>query len=640
MSQSGDPFEPPTDASVPLDDRTLSADLVAPASLLITTGPSAGRVVPLLARESVIGRSQNAHARVNDKAISARHALVVWSGDRHTVVDLGSTNGTFVNGHRITPQQPVELAVGDSIQVADTILVYLRGPTGDNAEHTRQLSRISPDLPSPSTALAQPNSALLAQVLQGSGVPAVHSPVEQQVEQKVEAALRIWALVRKHKVPLLVCMAVGALAGTALGFASPPPSEASCRIRLTPPTSADPLQRNTEQRQDTQFYTTSEQDFFSPALMTETLKKMSVPVTQSSVAGSLDGIKMESIAKGTYEVSYKHRDPRFAVNFLSTQINGFFASQIQKSLHVVQAEVEFLSARLKENDGELRRAESALKDFKEQHLDGLPEYAQGHLATREALLARRAEVSARLERSTLELRLARTRLAEGAPLQIKKVEQAAPFEQALVEAKRKLGEARAKGLGDQHPDVIALTNQIAQLQTLATQARTSAPTELDRSANVGLIELKNRVGDLEVASKADGAELGEVNAQISRLSGIVGDMPEVEAKYAELNRSYTSSKDMHAKLSERLRLTQLQLELENSSAKARYEILSPPESFGANLRKALLMRMAMGLGVGLVLGALIAVWREFQVLLKRIKQRRTALVPRQSGVPGRAIRRT
>ncbi|MDZ4179442.1 MAG: FHA domain-containing protein [Coriobacteriia bacterium] len=94
-------------------------------------GPRAGRATPLLKvvqgpRELkglkvpvsgpvVIGRSPGADIVIADDFISSQHARVVPSGDSIVLEDLGSTNGTIVNGHRVT--SPVSLSPGDEIDL-------------------------------------------------------------------------------------------------------------------------------------------------------------------------------------------------------------------------------------------------------------------------------------------------------------------------------------------------------------------------------------------------------------------------------------------------------------------------------------------------------------------------------------------
>jgi hypothetical protein len=87
-----------------------------------------GRVVPLSSDRVVIGRSRECDVRVDDGNVSRRHAELNRDDDeRWSVVDLGSTNGTEVNGSRITSRTP--LANGDRIAIGGTELVFGRSLT-------------------------------------------------------------------------------------------------------------------------------------------------------------------------------------------------------------------------------------------------------------------------------------------------------------------------------------------------------------------------------------------------------------------------------------------------------------------------------------------------------------------------------
>jgi len=62
-----------------------------------------------------IGRSPDSDVVISDDYISSAHARIVPSGENIVIEDLGSTNGTMVNGRRITA--PVNLSPGDEIDI-------------------------------------------------------------------------------------------------------------------------------------------------------------------------------------------------------------------------------------------------------------------------------------------------------------------------------------------------------------------------------------------------------------------------------------------------------------------------------------------------------------------------------------------
>ncbi len=69
---------------------------------------------------TIIGRSADCHIILDDDYVSTRHARVVASDEGLYVEDLGSTNGTYVNGQRITA--PTAVGLADTIRIGKTIL--------------------------------------------------------------------------------------------------------------------------------------------------------------------------------------------------------------------------------------------------------------------------------------------------------------------------------------------------------------------------------------------------------------------------------------------------------------------------------------------------------------------------------------
>ena len=90
------------------------------SSLVIHEGARAGSELPVDG-ELILGREQgSADFVIDDPGVSRRHARVVADNGGVIVEDLGSSNGTYVNGERIAG--PVELGAGDEVQVGATIL--------------------------------------------------------------------------------------------------------------------------------------------------------------------------------------------------------------------------------------------------------------------------------------------------------------------------------------------------------------------------------------------------------------------------------------------------------------------------------------------------------------------------------------
>ena len=68
-----------------------------------------------LAAQSLIGRSPACQIRLDDRYVSSEHAKLIWTGTKWQLRDLGSRNGTFVDGRRVEPGRPVLISMGSQL---------------------------------------------------------------------------------------------------------------------------------------------------------------------------------------------------------------------------------------------------------------------------------------------------------------------------------------------------------------------------------------------------------------------------------------------------------------------------------------------------------------------------------------------
>jgi diguanylate cyclase (GGDEF)-like protein len=90
------------------------------AYLIVLAGTSVGEMYKITKSETVIGRGSKADIHVIDDGISRRHAMIVHNGTQISIKDLGSTNGTYCNGERVSEKA---LSDGDKIQVGSTTIL-------------------------------------------------------------------------------------------------------------------------------------------------------------------------------------------------------------------------------------------------------------------------------------------------------------------------------------------------------------------------------------------------------------------------------------------------------------------------------------------------------------------------------------
>lgn len=90
------------------------------------------RRVPMTDGRMIIGRGEESHVFLPDYRLSRRHAEVEQRIDGFYIVDLGSTNGTFLNGQRVVGER--RLSDGDLISLGDSRLVFSSGASDDTVE--------------------------------------------------------------------------------------------------------------------------------------------------------------------------------------------------------------------------------------------------------------------------------------------------------------------------------------------------------------------------------------------------------------------------------------------------------------------------------------------------------------------------
>jgi len=91
-----------------------------PRVMSITNGPNAGIQADLAGQTVMIGRGSDCQLILDDDYVSTRHARVVSSDEGIYIEDLGSTNGSYVNGMRISA--PTTITLQDTVRIGKTVL--------------------------------------------------------------------------------------------------------------------------------------------------------------------------------------------------------------------------------------------------------------------------------------------------------------------------------------------------------------------------------------------------------------------------------------------------------------------------------------------------------------------------------------
>ncbi len=143
--------------------------------LRVTAGPESGRMFAL-GEETVLGRDTSADVVLADPSgeLSRRHVRIGLTGGAVVVEDLGSTNGTFLNGERIG--DPRSLRTGDQIGIGDYALEFTSSVEADGAPAPAAAAPV-PAAPIEAPAPAAPAPAAPAPAAPAAPArPSVHPP--------------------------------------------------------------------------------------------------------------------------------------------------------------------------------------------------------------------------------------------------------------------------------------------------------------------------------------------------------------------------------------------------------------------------------------------------------------------------------
>src|SRR4051812_47959191 len=135
------------------------------ASLITVKGPNAGRRYPLAdSNNTIIGRQPDAAVYLESLAVSRHHARIVCEDGVYFVEDTGSSNGTFVNGHRIGGRVPI--GPRDPLQIGPYELSLVPAPAPTPAEPAQVIRARVDAQPSNHTLFAQDPARKLQVMLQ------------------------------------------------------------------------------------------------------------------------------------------------------------------------------------------------------------------------------------------------------------------------------------------------------------------------------------------------------------------------------------------------------------------------------------------------------------------------------------------
>ncbi|MBN1477453.1 SpoIIE family protein phosphatase [Candidatus Sumerlaeota bacterium] len=119
--------------------------------LRVISGPQGGMTFPLIGEFIMLGREPRLGIKIADPMVSRHHAVLSFDQDAAILEDIGSTNGTFLNGAPV--EMEIVLQSGDEIRMGSTRMIYVAPEEEPGALSTNHLphTRVDVQVPLPGT---------------------------------------------------------------------------------------------------------------------------------------------------------------------------------------------------------------------------------------------------------------------------------------------------------------------------------------------------------------------------------------------------------------------------------------------------------------------------------------------------------
>ena len=312
-----------------------------------------------------------------------------------------------------------------------------------------------------------------------------------------------------------------------------------------------------------------------------------------------------------YSLEYRNPDQQTALKVVNLLLETFVKAARTGKTSDTQHAVDFIDQEITKAKETLLKTEAALKEFKIQHIEVMPNLAQDYVA-------RSADIQRELQTARLEYRQAvnsrsaiRARLEaipEYVPAGGSQTDGGGSETERRLEAARKKLDDLLVRYTDAHPDVINTRSTIRDLERELVResnrpadprpGRGKVPNRLYQEMSIAMAE-----ADAKVASLA--ARVSEAEAQSKRAREIALAIPKVEAEYIQLNRDYDSNK-----LLQRRDAARLAGSIEENTGSREFRVVDPPRVSPKPVSPNRPLLLVGTFVVSIILGLAVALVRE------------------------------
>lgn len=292
------------------------------------------------------------------------------------------------------------------------------------------------------------------------------------------------------------------------------------------------------------------------------------------VAGLQKAIKITAQQDNLFEIVVTGSSPKVARQIVQKLIDLFVEQNLAGDRDETTQSLGFLDAQLGQRQKQLQEAEAKRADFQNRYLGSLP--GTGSLTDRMgAARTQMAQVDSDLAAAQSSLAALNGQMA-GTPQTVAGAgPTTGPARARLAAIQGQLGEARAKGYTENHPDVVALRNQLAAAQAAAR----SEPVGAGGGANNPLyLSLKSMQADKQATVAALTMRKTQLQSDLEQINSKLAGDPAVAAEQSEIENNYQVLKDQYSKLLGDREAIKLRGQAQTQTDAIKFSVIDPPSS--------------------------------------------------------------
>jgi len=343
-------------------------------------------------------------------------------------------------------------------------------------------------------------------------------------------------------------------------------------------------------------------DLYHNPRLGNTMMDQKVQLLRGNINIQITGGRRRS-AGSSFTIAFRSRDPEKAMEVTNALASRFITENLRIREFQALGTSSFLADELESIEKRLMDKEEDLKQYREKYLGGLPQQLQTNLSILDRLQQQLDQLNNNLRdaenrKIVIQQEIAAT---EG------RIAQTGTFlpsqggdGESLIFLKNRLASLKAK-YTQQHPDVIRLQKMIDKLEDKEPETESGSTEESPVLSQPGQ-ELRRQLRNIDLSISNFTNEIKKVKSQIAGYQTKVEETPKREQELLSINRDYRNLQELYNSLLARKLEAEIAVSMEKKQKGEQFRIIDPAKipdfPISLNIRKILLMSLAIGLGLG------------------------------------------